>query len=123
MLKCNGKMKKEASIRSLKRRYERLAAQLAQVGYLIPGTINERIVQGRAEKKQVEGKEYGPYYQWTRKVEGKTRTRNLSEMEAAEYARAIENNRKVEAILQEMRAVSLNILEKELVGVTKRKRT
>ena len=116
-------MNKEPSIRSLKLRFERLATQLAKVGYLIPGTITEITIVGGAGKKQVEGKEYGPYHQWTRKVDGKTRTRNLSEMEAPEYAKAIENNRKVEVILQEMKALSLNILEKELVGVKKRKRT
>ena len=116
-------MKKEPSILDMKQRYEHLAAQLAQVGYVIPGTINERIIVGQAGKKQVDGKQYGPYYQWTRKIDGKTRTRNLSEKEVVAYTKAIENNRRLEAILQEMRVLSQNILDQEIVGVKKRMRS
>jgi hypothetical protein len=116
-------MTKDLSIQDMKKRYERLTAQLAQIGYVIAGTITERTVVGRAGKKQIDGKQYGPYHQWTRKIDGKTRTRNLSEKEVQEYQKAIDNNRRVEDIIREMRVLSQNILEQQLVGVKKRKRT
>ena len=106
----------------MKERYDRLAAELAQVGYVLSGTITERTILGRAEKKQEKGKQYGPYYQWTRKINGKTRTQNLSPDDVETYRKAIENNRRLEKIIQEMRALSESILEQGTIGVKKRKR-
>ena len=114
-------MKKNPSEQDMKLLYERLTAQLAQLGYVLPGTITERAITGRADKKQVEGKQYGPYYQWTRKIQGKTQTRNLSQHEVEAYIIAIENNRTLETIIREMRALSQVLLEYETISVKKRK--
>ena len=60
---------------------ERIAADLGSVGFALPGTILERLVRCgtmgcrcHADPPQL----HGPYYQWTRKVAGKTETRLLS---------------------------------------------
>ena len=66
-------------------------------------------------------KKYGPYYQWTRKRRGKTVTVNLTASQAKVYQRAIDNHRKMEKIMQEMRALSLQICENSTEGVKKRK--
>ena len=66
-------------------------------------------------------KTYGPYYQWTFKRTGKTVTVNLTASQAKTYQRAIDNHRKMEKTLEEMRTLSLEILEAKTQGVRKRK--
>ena len=55
-------------------------------------------------------KRYGPYCQWTRKRAGKTVTVNLTAAQARAYPKAIDNHRRVEDLLRELRAVSLQTL-------------
>ena len=62
------------------RRLQRLQAQLAEVGFALPGTIN--IAMNRCGKPNCAchhdpPKLHGPYITWTRKVSGKTITRRL----------------------------------------------
>jgi len=65
-------------------------------------------------------KTYGPYYyQWTFKRKGKTVTVNLTASQAKTYQQAINNHRKMEKTLEEMRTLSLQILEAKTQGVRK----
>ena len=91
------------SQQNLKKRHAQLAVQLSRMGLVLPGTITERTIIGQASKKQMDRKKYGPYYQWTRKVNGKTITVNLSKAQVDLFRKAINNNRKSEQILSEMR--------------------
>ena len=93
------------------------AAYLSVPGYLgllVQGTITKRVIPGLG------GKSYGPYYQWTRKLNAKTVTVNLSRFQVKEFQTAIDNNRKLEETIQEMRKISLKICEATTVGVKKR---
>ncbi|MBI4560149.1 MAG: hypothetical protein HY706_21350 [Candidatus Hydrogenedentes bacterium] len=65
-------------------------------------------------------KDYGPYYQWTRKMDGRTALQNRSASQANVYERAVRENRKLEKTLAEMRAISWKILELTTHGVQKR---
>jgi uncharacterized iron-regulated protein len=105
---------------NLKRRYTQLADQLSRMGAVLPGTITERRILGQASKKQVDRKKYGPYYQWTRKVNGKTITVNLSEAQVDLFQKAIDNNRKIDQILSEMKQISIQRLENETQSVKRR---
>ena len=49
-------------------------------------------------------------WRWTRKVSGKTVSRGLSSEQAALMKEAISNQRKLDAIIDEMRAVSQKII-------------
>ncbi|MHB1784036.1 MAG: DUF6788 family protein [Acidimicrobiales bacterium] len=49
---------------------------------------------------------HGPYWQWTTKVNGKTVTRRLSAEQAALYQEWIDNDRRLRALVDEMRQVS-----------------
>ena len=109
------------SQRNLKRRYAQLIDQLSRMGPVLPGTITERRIIGRASKKQIDRKKYGPYFQWTRKVNGKTTTVNLSEVQVDLFQRAIDNNRKIEQILSEMKKISIQRLENETQSVKRRR--
>jgi hypothetical protein len=106
---------------NLEQRYARLADQLGRIGLVLPGTITERKIVGQASKKQIDRKKYGPYYQWTRKVNGKTITVNLSKTQVNLFQKAVDNNRKFEQILNEMRQISLQRLENETQSVRRRK--
>lgn len=114
-------MKKDPEIATMEKRYARLTARLAKLGPVLQGTITERtMVRGDPERPGKE-KTYGPYYQWTFKRAAKTVTVNLSRSQAKTYQRAIDNHRKLEVITQEMRALSLTILEEKTQGVKRRK--
>jgi len=114
-------MKKTKSAEHKRRRYERLKEQLSGPGLILQGTIRPRRIL-RADPNMPDAeKEYGPYYQWTFKREGKTVTVNLTSEQAKAYQKAIDNHGKMEKILHRMRTLSLQILEETTKGVKKRK--
>ena len=106
---------------NLTRRYAQLIDQLNRMGPVLPGTITERRIMGRASKEQIDRKKYGPYYQWTRKVNGKTIMVNLSAAQIDLFQKAIENIRKFEQILREIKLISLQRLENETQSVKRRR--
>lgn len=57
---------------------------------------------------------HGPYYQWTRKLRGKTVTVRLSEQEAEHIRGWIENGRKLDKIVADMEKLSLRLTERLL---------
>lgn len=114
-------MEKEKTTAAKEKRYAQLSARLAKTPLVLQGTITEREVLRDDPKAPGKQKTYGPYYQWTFKKKGKTVTVNLAASQAKTYARAINNHRKMEQILEEMRKLSIEILEAKTQGVKKRK--
>lgn len=114
-------MKKKPTLQQMQKTYRSLAANLTDTGLLLQGTITERIIHKKSKQPGKGSITYGPYFQWTFKEEGKTRTVNLSKEQLYLFLQAIENNRKVEAVLKEMREMSREILEAATRGVKKRK--
>ena len=97
---------------------DKLKENLAGKGLLLQGTIAERNIQrGTGSKK----KNYGPYYQWTFKQRGKTATVNLAASQVEEFQKAIDNNKKIEAVMEDVRNLSREILELSTQGVVRRK--
>ena len=64
------------------------------------GTVVERFIK---RKEKSGWKNYGPYYVWTRKIAGKTFARHLDEGQYKALQKAIEENKKIEAKLTEIR--------------------
>jgi len=116
-------MKNNVEIERMKKRYARLTARLAKLGPVLQGTITERTIQREDPRHPGKQKAYGPYYQWTFKRNGKTVTVNLTRSQAKTYQKAIDTHRKMEKILQEMRELSVRILENTTTSVAKRKTT
>lgn len=92
----------------------RIAAELGSVGFALPGTVLERHMRcGKtgcrcgADPPQL----HGPYYQWTRKLKGKTQTRLLSAAQLARYASWFENAKRLRSLTSELEALSLEIAE------------
>lgn len=115
-------MKTSESVPRMKRHYAKLTAHLAKLGPILQGTITERTIERDDPENPGEKKAYGPYFQWTWKRDGKTVTVNLSAAQAKAYQKAIDNHRRLENILGEMRDLSLAILEQTTEGVIKRNR-
>ena len=114
-------MESKQNVQKLRQRYQRLATRLAKAGPIVQGTITERTIATQDPRDKARTKTIGPYYQWTFKRDGKTVTVNLSASQAKTFQRAIDNNRKLEAIIKEMRTLSRTILEATTQGVKKRK--
>lgn len=114
-------MKKEKMTAAKEKRYAQLAARLAKTDLVLQGTITEREIVREDPHAPGKQKTYGPYYQWTFKRKGKTVTVNLTASQAKTYTHAIDNHRKMEKILDEMRTLSNEILEVKTQGVKKRK--
>ena len=57
---------------------------------------------------------HGPYYQWTRKLRGKTVTVRLTEEEAEHIREWVENGRKLDRIVAEMEKLSLRMTDRLL---------
>lgn len=106
----------------LKKRYERLAARLANLEPIVQGTITERTITKQDPHNPGSSKTIGPYYQWTFKRNAKTVTVNLSAAQVKPFQRAIDNNHKLETLLTQMRELSCQMLEATTQGVKKRKR-
>jgi hypothetical protein len=97
------------------RRLQKLQAQLADVGFALPGTIN--VAMNRCGKDNCAchacpPKLHGPYITWTRKVSGKTITRRLTPEQLERYQPWFENDRKLRQLTKELQALSLQAAEK-----------
>ena len=105
---------KSPHLQSHLEKLQHLAAQLAQVGFIVPGTVYSRYMpcgkagcRCRADPPQL----HGPYWEWSRSVSGRTLSRRLSEPQARLYHEWIANRRRLSAIVGEMEAVSLKAAE------------
>jgi hypothetical protein len=101
-------------------RYEKLKKEVGHLGLVAQGTITLRQINKPDPVDRRRKKTYGPYFQWTMKIKGRTVTVNLARTQAREFKKAIANQRKLENMLHQMRAVSLQILNRSTVGVPKR---
>jgi hypothetical protein len=98
-----------AELASYQRRYQHLAGQLAQIGYLASGSVALRSSRCGKTNCACGGdppRLHGPYWHFTAKVDGKTVNKRLSEREARLYQEWIANDRKARDLLTEMRALA-----------------
>jgi len=109
-------------VRSLQEQYRRLKEGVVQIGLIALGTITPRTITRRNPEDKRRKKTYGPYYQWTYKLQGKTVTVNLTKDQAVEFRKAIDNQRRLEGILSKMLELSRTILQNTTAGVRRRLR-
>jgi hypothetical protein len=103
-----------ATTSSSQRQRKRLAAALAEIDFLLPGSIVVR--HTRCGKPDCRCKAqppvlHGPYIQWTRKLAGKTVTRTLSPQQLQRYQSGFDNARRMRQILAELEALSIAVTE------------
>jgi len=91
------------------RAYRALAAELAELGFISPGSVVVRYTTCGKPGCRCQAdppRRHGPYYQWSRAVAGKTVSRRLTESEAELYRGWIANRRRLEEIVARMEQVS-----------------
>jgi hypothetical protein len=59
----------------------------------------------------------GPYHYWTRKVKGRTVSVLVKQEQLPLYREWIQNNRRLEHLVQEMRRISAQVLSVEADGL------
>lgn len=99
-----------------KRHQAAIVRRLAEAGFALPGTLLERThVCGKANCRCTDDppRPHGPYYQWTRKIEGKTVTRRLTDEQVARYGAWFDNAKRVRELLAELEALSLRVAERD----------
>jgi hypothetical protein len=93
---------------------QRLAAEIAAIasaGALLPGSIVMRTMACNKPGCRCHGDPpqlHGPYVQWTRKIRGRTRTRNLSKEQLARYGAWFDNARRLRDAVAELEALCLH---------------
>ena len=98
----------------LEKKYCDLQKELAQIGYICYGSIMSlyrKCGNPNCGCKDNLKMRHGPYHIWTRKKKGKTITRSLSKKQAEHCLEYIQNLKKMENIIEEMKKVSIQIVE------------
>ena len=97
---------------------DRIAAELAAAGFALPGTLTIRAYacgkpncRCHADPPRL----HGPYAEWTRKIDGKTVTRRLTQAELTAWQPLFDNAKKIRALLAELQNLTL-----EIIGTTPR---
>lgn len=98
-------------------RYESLKRAIANLGFIRRGSLVRRLMpcgkvgcRCQASPPQL----HGPYYQWTRKLRGKTVTVRLTEREASQLEAWIQNGRQLDKIVSQMERISLRLTDRLL---------
>ena len=93
-----------------------ITARLATLAFALPGTVADRMTRCgspscrcRADPPRL----HGPYHQWTRKKNGKTSTRILTDDQLADYAPWFDNHKRLRELITELEALSLDIAEND----------
>lgn len=88
------------SLAALRAQYQRLRLDLAKIGYISQGSVQQRTVAGSGRSGR----------QWTRKVAQKTVSVALSQEQYEAMQEAVSNQRKLRKIIQKMERVSRRII-------------
>ena len=96
-----------------------IAAELAGLGLALPGTLTQRHVRCGKPGCRCHADPpvlHGPYWQWTRKVAGKTITRLVSDEQLDDYRQWLDNDRRLRALVAELEALTLAIADADPRG-------
>jgi hypothetical protein len=95
-------------------RAARIARELAALDFALPGTLADRMTRCGYANCRCHAdppRLHGPYHQWTRKKNGKTSTRILSDEQLADYQPWFDNHRRLRELIAELEELSLAIAE------------
>lgn len=101
--------------RSSAAKQRRIAAALGEIGFALPGSLTVRAYRCGKAKCRCRGEPpqlHGPYAFWTRKIDGKTVTRMLTDEEVAEYQPLFDNARKLRDLASQLQEFTLQLVEK-----------
>ena len=104
----------EERLKEYDRRHRELAAQIAEIGIVAAGSVTRRYTRCTSPGCRCNAAppvRHGPYWQWTATVNGKTVTKRLTESEARLYQEWIGNDRRIRALLDQIRKVDAKAAE------------
>ena len=87
--------------------------ELQQLGFFLKGTLLKRMMkcgQAQCACHRDPSKRHGPYFEWTYKAKGKTVNVKLSPQTAPIYQAAIQQHRRLKAILARLERLSRTAL-------------
>lgn len=95
-----------------KQRQRQIMAEITKVGFCLPGSLVTRTTRcgnPNCRCHRDPARLHGPYLSWTRNVNGKTVTRNLSPAQAERYRPWFDNARRLRGLIHELEALSVNV--------------
>ena len=102
-------------------RQRALLADLGKIGFFRRGTLLSRFTRCGKPGCRCQAdppRLHGPYWQWTRKVKGKTVTVTLSESQAALLREWLENGRLYDRQLAELEQLSVQVTDRLLAAAS-----
>ena len=91
-----------------------ISARLAGLPFALPGTLADRMTRCGYPGCRCHAdppRRHGPYHQWTRRKNGKTATRILTDDQLADYAPWFDNHRRLRELIAELEELSLAIAD------------
>ena len=107
-------MKNVSPTRRQQARAAAIAAEIAALGLTLPGTLTERPMRCGHQRCRCHADPpqlHGPYHQWTRKINGKTVTRFLTDDQLTDYQPWFDNHRRLRELIAELETLALAIAE------------
>lgn len=104
----------EAELARLRRDYRATQDQIRQLGFVAPGSVIERHTVCGTPGCRCHGDpptRHGPYFQYTRKLDGKTLTRRLAPEQVERYREWIANRRRLDQLTDQMDRLSRRATE------------
>lgn len=99
---------------ALERQRQQLLAEIANIGFVLPGSLTARHTRCSTPGCHCHSQPpelHGPYYSWTRKINGKTVTRQLRPEQIERYQPWFDDARKLRALINQLEALSLQAAE------------
>ncbi|MDA8062408.1 MAG: hypothetical protein M0T80_08270 [Actinomycetota bacterium] len=99
----------EDRVAHLRDELERLAAELSGIGFTAAGSLVRRYTHCASDGCRCNAdppQPHGPYWQWSKAVDGKTVTKRLREDQVPLYQEWIANRRRLRRVVAQMAAVS-----------------
>jgi hypothetical protein len=104
----------DKEINRLRARYRGLQDQLRDIGFIALGSVIERYTVCGAPGCRCHAHppaKHGPYFQYSRKLHGKTLTRRLTAEQAERYREWITNRRVLDQVIDQMDQLSRQIAD------------
>ena len=96
------------------RRRRQILDEIASLGYCLPGSVVDRTSRcgnPHCRCHSDPANRHGPYRSWTRKVAGKTVTRNLNDDQLQRYQNWFDNDRRLKALVAELEELSITVVD------------
>jgi hypothetical protein len=96
-------------------RAARITAEIAGLGLALPGTLLHRATRcgyARCRCHADPPELHGPYWQWTRKQNGKTVTRLVPDDQVDDYQQWMDNHRRLRELVAELEDLTLAVADR-----------